>query len=410
MTSDINLGYVRSLNGTYHINLKNWGNTICYAIASFQKLHSSPTLNNLLNSEFTTSSPENTFEYILLRILSEYAKVEQIFNQRGNNFPESDTLINHPDIDEALAPIVHELTNLLQKLSVDFINCNAEGYSPQYFLRYYAFPILFQTFPQQFDKIISEIIVDEVFLSTSLYGYKDEFIGNGGYLQSQHQEQAMKKYQSFIKQHTAPLVQNPNQKTAICIAEVWANATKERGGHAIAIAQSSNGNFYVIDDTECILPFEKYYELKMKTIYEIKFRDVDERFTETLASKTSMKYWSSIRAKTMDNHDKFQKVIINGRAYYEIKPKYKEEHERETKSLNANVSARNSNSIITGGHEHYNASQYEPRLSLSDILTMTMHVVTVVIILLLLIWVTYNYIVPRIEQKKDKLWQHIAPR
>ena len=380
----MNNGYVISINGTHHISLTNWGNTICYALSSFQKLHSSPTLNKLLLSESSSVSPmsggslsqispfnklfsrgllggddappidtaANTFEECVLLILREYARVETIFTEYEQSHPEflnADSLLNHPELDKKLVPIFDNLTRLLRVYSRKFVMCNDDGYSPQLLLRYFLFPILFHAFGlANFDKIIEEIVVDDYSPITALYSYEHVFKGSEGYLQYKYQDTSLTLFQEFLKGHPQPLTKSLTNRSAACvIGEIWADKTREKGGHAVGIVCSYKGKtsdqsikdnnhieLYVIDDLECIFPIDQYYNLKMHTIFEIKLKDTDASFVARVTEHSpSMKFWTAVRSNTLDNSYKFEHVDENGKRVYKLKSEYQRQREEDAKKF-----------------------------------------------------------------------------
>jgi len=256
-----------SINNTRHIALYNTGNVLCHYVTILQKLHGSPILNTLLSNldaDIKNISNMSIDDSLLIPVIM-YAKLN-----------ESNETEIYMQIREAL----EMLSNYA--FSYDVLE---NGYYPHYVLLYYYLPILYSKFPNEFPKIIEEIYITNMGLSTVEYYVKDIIMSSNGLLKREQDKYLIfNLYFNMIKSYTF----NSSGKFCCGILEVYTGRNGSLG-HAISLIQSIDNNFYIFDDQIHIEPIDHYLNIYCERIKELIIRDIDFPTIE-LINKQLKKY------------------------------------------------------------------------------------------------------------------------
>lgn len=247
---------VRSINNTLHIALFNYENSFCHHIAVLQRLHSSPTLNNLLN-KYENINDISKDQYIIDIIypVHLYAKY------KGDNDDEELQLYTN---------MKQYYSYFVQKY-VSSVGMN--GYLPLNVLVYIFMPVIYNIFPNDFQTIISELHMDKIDFNTIEYVVKDIIINeSNAFFKNEFTQKQYDLYNVMIKELPNKFVK---KQFVSAVLEVYPNKDKT-GGHAITLIKSIDNSFYIIDDQNSISKLEDYYTLRKSRLYYISVRDIDE--------------------------------------------------------------------------------------------------------------------------------------
>ena len=246
---------VRSINNTLHIALFNYENSFCHHIAVLQRLHSSPTLNKLLNKYENIHDISND-SYIIDMIypVHLYAKY------KGNDDEELQLYTN----------MKKYYSYFVQKY-VSSVGMN--GYLPLNVLVYIFMPVIYNIFPNDFQTIISELHMDKIDFNTIEYVVKDIILNeSNAFFKNEFTQKQYDLYKVMIKELPNKFIK---KQFVSAVLEVFPNKDKT-GGHAITLIKSIDNSFYIIDDQNSISKLEDYYTLRKSRLYSISVRDIDE--------------------------------------------------------------------------------------------------------------------------------------
>ena len=242
-----------SINGTLHIAIKNYKNSLCYLVAVIQKLHSSPTLNKL--SLTIDDNTLTSYQKDLMKLIQIYAKLTK------DNVNETYT----------------ELNKQLEKFGDLYITNINDGYLTQCVLYYYYLPIFKKIWSENFNTICSELAL--FFRNTDEMNYKtnDVFTGGLAWFKPKYQNEALNTYlDNKYEIKVAP------QPVACAIVHVFPNKDSSNGGHAIVLLKTPKG-WFVIDDNNNFESYDDYVKNHKSRIYKIEIQDIDENSAKELS-------------------------------------------------------------------------------------------------------------------------------
>ena len=255
-----------SVNNTKHIALFNYDNSMCYHISILQRLHSSPTLNELcfrLNINEQTIDKNNILEVLMLPV--------KIYSEIN----DSNDLVIYTRIKEYFKWFVPNYVSIVGR----------HGYAPNNLFIYFILPVIYHYFPNEFKIIIEELHVSKINFNNIDYVCDDVILNDENtFLENI-------EYRNIILNCYKQMINNlPNKidrhNFVSAILEIFPNKDRT-GGHAVTlilgrtnleIENFSNNfdDFYVIDDQNTISKLSDYYNLRKEKLYEISIRDIDE--------------------------------------------------------------------------------------------------------------------------------------
>lgn len=255
-----------SVNNTKHIALFNYDNSMCYHISVLQRLHSSPTLNELcfrLSINEQTIDKNNILEVLMLPV--------KIYSEIN----DSNDLVIYTRIKEYFKWFVPNYVSIVGR----------HGYTPNNLFIYFILPVIYHYFPNEFKTIIEELHVSKINFNNIDYVCDDVILNDDNtFLENI-------EYRNIILNCYKQMISNlPNKidrhNFVSAILEIFPNKDRT-GGHAVTlilgrtnleIENFSNNfdDFYVIDDQNTISKLSDYYNLRKEKLYEISIRDIDE--------------------------------------------------------------------------------------------------------------------------------------
>lgn len=255
-----------SVNNTKHIALFNYDNSMCYHISVLQRLHSSPTLNELcfrLSINEQTIDKNNILEVLMLPV--------KIYSEIN----DSNDLVIYTRIKEYFQWFVPNYVSIVGR----------HGYAPNNLFIYFILPVIYHYFPNEFKTIIEELHVSKINFNNIDYVCDDVILNDENtFLENT-------EYRNIILNCYKQMISNlPNKidrhNFVSAILEIFPNKDRT-GGHAVTlilgrtnleIENFSNNfdDFYVIDDQNTISKLSDYYNLRKEKLYEISIRDIDE--------------------------------------------------------------------------------------------------------------------------------------
>ena len=241
-----------SINGTLHIVIKNYKNSLCYLVSVLQKLHSSPTLNKLSLS--INDNQLTPYQRDLMQLVKIYAK------------------LNRQNADD----IYTELNKQLEKIGDIYITNINDGYLTQSVLYYYYLPIFKKLWSENFDDICSELALFYRNADEITYKTNDVFTGSLAWFKPEFQEEALKtylnnKYEIKVKPHPV----------ACAVVHVFPNKDSNNGGHAIVLLRTHE-DWFILDDNSSFERYDDYVKNNKGRIYKMEIQDIDENSAREL--------------------------------------------------------------------------------------------------------------------------------
>lgn len=284
--------YIKTNNNTYHISIYNYENKFCYWVSILQRLHTSPTLNNLVLNDPTIDINNEDINSQLMLPVKIYASLDADMDSDMSLNSEDNSTENDTDenTDENITggPNAGKILNIYTKLKNYFndfipkyIHHNAlNGYVPRFLLVYFYCPIIHKLYPNQFIDIINEIHINKNEFDVSPTVAVDIIKSANPFLIDELNDQIVIQYQTMMK-----TIKSINSVSLVpftsATLEVFPNKDKT-GGHAITLLYGSSNieptinTYYIIDDQRTISRFGDYYRNRNERIYEISIRDIND--------------------------------------------------------------------------------------------------------------------------------------
>lgn len=231
--------YVQKDNITF-IPISNLWNRCCYHVAVTHLLHTSPTLNRLIQNVDL-----NGYHAIL--------KPLQIYSQVT---PEN-RVEKHAEMKAAYDEIYSKYAD----------EAVINGYSPHLLLWSYMLPVIWKLFPDHFESIFEELGLDLIYLSETSFVHKAA-IETSPFLKSEYRREALDLAMEFSSKWMGR-----DLKMGIpsgLILEVYPNKHNNDGAHALFILKADR--FYIFDDDFTIDALKRYVDLRSDNIHKLIIR------------------------------------------------------------------------------------------------------------------------------------------
>lgn len=239
---DISLKEVKDRDDIIYKPIHNYFNHFCYFITCIQRLHSSSTLNKLVQTNVLNDFKQECEN--ILYLLRHYDKAND----------------EDPKYKDIIQTFFHQSTK--------------SGGCPQTTLTQLFIPVIYQLYGKDRTlKVMQEINLQFKHFRNTVE--EKEFIYTTN---TKFNKQLYLNYQQLLKEEEyIPLSQFKVGTLCLFFKSVYnRNTADENAGHAITIVQDCNHHFFVIDDSHAIVPFDKYVEYIYDTMYEIELKDIDD--------------------------------------------------------------------------------------------------------------------------------------
>lgn len=290
--------YIKSINNTYHIALYNYENSLCYHVSVVQILHTSPTLNKLLE---TINSINNEYINDILKPLIIYNKY----------IPDDNELSIYEQIKDYYKYFVNKY---LTKGYID-------GYSAINVLVYIFIPAIYFLFPNDIYNILSEIHINPIHFNNIEYVIKNIILTDNYFIEPYCNEQ-YNLYKKFINEVDLNKIDYKNKFVASTL-EIFPQK-KNINGHAITLIKTQN-MYYIIDDQNSISELKDYFP--GRNIDHIYIKNIDEESINEVSNIMRCNYSKTTYKFKMDkfnssinlfggHNDTINKLIIFLKQYY----------------------------------------------------------------------------------------------
>ena len=276
--------YVKSINDTIHVSIYNFDNKFCHYVSIIQRLHTSPTLNQLC-SAFTPEQLETDLAHLLIKPIAIYSHL---------NVETKDSQGNTGNI----LSIFTQFDNFFNDFVPKYVDESARnGYVPHFLLIYCYCPLLYHLFPDSFVKIINEVHVDRTEFDVSPSIAEDIITRKNPFVID-------KEFQRLLYQWYMQMIESIKgitsfQMEPFCSATLEIFPNKEHtGGHAVTLIYGQSNlepnvdEYFILDDHNTISKFHDYYNKHSERLYDISIRDVDDimisAFNKNLHEKCSI--------------------------------------------------------------------------------------------------------------------------
>ena len=220
--------------------LYNYYSSFCYYISAIHRLHSSPTLNKLIQEEKHNLSPIATQLLYLLVNYDECASTKPC----------------------------QEFTNVIRKVMTSKLK---HGGDPQGIITTLFIPLLHQSFPEHTIQILKEINLPLKHFNNNLDKTDFDYTVDKSFNDSLYDT-----YQEILKLNCDFGLQKFKIATlSIFFSDIYSRASTN-SGHAVTLVQDEKNDFYVIDDAHVVLPVKTYLSYIKNSIYEMEIRDMDD--------------------------------------------------------------------------------------------------------------------------------------
>ena len=363
--------YLLDRNGTMYIGLHNHYNHYCYYITVIQRLHSSPTLNKMLNNGLNnmiggSSEPDADISKRIMSQLQIYSKItpenyENIYNQANENLKSV--------ISQVFSP---EMNN---------------GGDPNAVLTYLFLPIIYHYTKNlnEFKQIIKELNVNPLHFNPLTYVNKNSFNFTKN---EDFNKQLNKWYEDMFKNVIETDKDDSNiSKFNITAASIYLrNAQGKQAdypGHAVNILYAkskndSNYDYYVIDDDANIKDLATYCANAKPSIWQIEIKDMPDEAVKMIDSKQGFKC-SSVLNNCFD-------IAVNKRIYRTV----------------ITFNSKNNNNNMSGGVTVQKVATTEEGEAEYKVKMSTLDICLIGFIILLVISIVVFLIYTHIESKKEK--------
>lgn len=245
------MNYVKTADN-FFIPINNLRNSCCYHVALVQLLHTSKTFNKLISIANIT----DPFYRMMLMPSIIYTRVN-----------ESNYKAMYKEMKSAYNELYDKIVGDEAK----------DGYSPHFLELNYILPIIYDLFPNDFEAILNEIGVDNIYLlQTEVQA--DNVLDMYPFTKSEYTERMRGLNTKMIEWGHAHPNFSKNQKRSDVkgyILEVYPNAHSVDGGHALFLLRDRN-TYYIFDDDSTIDFFERYVKNRSSNIAKICIHTSDE--------------------------------------------------------------------------------------------------------------------------------------
>ena len=250
-----------------YVGIENKWNSVCYFVSTIHLLHSSPTLNELI--EKTRLPDGEIYRKCMLRPIALYAK---------------------SDDERTIYLLMKKCFNDLAEHVFD--ESATHGYSPNLLIEYFYLPIIYSISDRDsFVKICSEISIPIVELNRLTYRIED-VISTNPFARAELHKQCIDLYMKmleFIK--TEP--RQPQLAMNAWILEVYPNERDSVGGHAIFIYRKSDGRWRILDDASIKTSLSKY--IRSRFVARIAIRNISENLVREIEDSIGADYHTMTR-------------------------------------------------------------------------------------------------------------------
>lgn len=271
--------YIIDTNGTMYIGLFNIDNRFCYYISALQRLHSSKTLNKILQSSLNIITNPNDLqrinpEHLLLLPLRIYADID------------------NKNLDK-VKQIHDNIANVLS-ITVKMFNDNMQhGGNPDHVLMSLMIPTLhiYLKNPETLKQIVSELYINPNRLNHLLYSkgreYDFKITNNENYNKALYNafNEVAKIFENVgIK---SDKLFNFNCSTMAIMFKDETGLNSTYNGHAINLVYGSSDtsqapNLYIIDDSVGISAFQNFIERHRNRIGYFEIKDATDKILQLI--------------------------------------------------------------------------------------------------------------------------------
>lgn len=227
--------------------LYNYYSSFCYYISAIHRLHSSPTLNKLIQEEKHNLSPIATQLLYLLVNYDECASTKPC----------------------------QEFTNVIKKVMTSKLK---HGGDPQGIITTLFIPLLHQSFPEHTIQILKEINLPLKHFNNNLDKTDFDYTVDKSFNDSLYDtyQEILKLFDEFgLQTESLRLRKFKIATLSIFFSDIYSRASTN-SGHAVTLVQDEKNDFYIIDDAHVVLPVKTYLSYIKNSIYEMEVRDMDD--------------------------------------------------------------------------------------------------------------------------------------
>lgn len=260
---------VESKNGTVHMPIFNHHNSYCFHISVLQRLHSSPTLNNLLKQRYNIQPLQSAWTQ---NQFSNYNDIVGIFNIPLAIYA---TLDKNNATEQYVNILFETFENYFTYFEDNYVhNSSKEGYFPEVLIVFYMLPCIWKICngnEKTLLTIISQLNLDPInIINTSVE------INSNFHVIPYLREEYIDIIENLYNEILGFVKKEDIKYTEWCCGtfEMFPNKDKN-GGHAVTILKAINNEYYIFDDHKFITPLEDYHNMREGNIYSITIRDID---------------------------------------------------------------------------------------------------------------------------------------